>query len=230
MPQQQPQTDGHQQHTGVLADQRDPEGCPSDPPAATFHQAEHQDEHGQGQLAEVGVVPQRGADQGIAGKEAVGEPVGSAFRQQTQGQSMQCEASRRDQSHLHQGQGGTSDQPQKGCPEQESGGEMLAKSFVVDRGQLSGVDHIGGELRGEGAFKWMTLERVPEHLLKDSLVVTGQQHPGPPGLQRQQDGCEENGDAQDPGGHGAHKGPYHCGRPPTRTNFMFAANAFRRVL
>jgi hypothetical protein len=107
---------------------------------------------------------------------------------------------------------------------------MLAKSFVVDRGQLPGVDHIGGKLRGEGAFKWMTLERVPEHLLKDSLVVTGQQHPGSPGLQREQDGCEENGDAQDPGGHGAHKEPPHCGRTPRCMNLMFAANAIGRVL
>ena len=78
---------------------------------------------------------------------------------------------------------------------------MLAKPLVIDRRQLPGVDHIRGELRGESAFKWMTLKGVPEHLLKDSLVVTGQQHPGPPGLQRQQNGCEENGDAQDPGGH-----------------------------
>ncbi len=59
---------------------------------------------------------------------------------------MQGQASRRDQSHLHQGQGGTSDQPQKGCPEQEGGCEVLAQSLVVDRGELPGMDHIGGEL------------------------------------------------------------------------------------
>ena len=59
---------------------------------------------------------------------------------------MQGQASRRDHSHLHHRQSGSSDQPQKGCPEQEGGGEVLAEPLVVDRGELPGMDHIGGEL------------------------------------------------------------------------------------
>ena len=59
---------------------------------------------------------------------------------------MQGQASRRDQSHLHQRQGCSSDQAKKGCPEQEGGGEVLAEPLVVDRGELPGMDHIGGEL------------------------------------------------------------------------------------
>ena len=76
----------------------------------------------------------------------------------------------------------------------------------------------------------MALEGVPEHLLKDPLVVAGQQHPGSPGLQGKQDGREENGDAQDPRGHGAKDGLPHCGRTPTGLLFRFTPNVFGRIL
>ena len=33
------------------------------------------------------------------------------------------------------------------------------------------MDHVGGELRGEGAFEPVPMQAVPQHLLKDSLVV-----------------------------------------------------------
>ena len=45
-----------------------------------------------------------------------------------------------------------------------------------------------------------------------------------------QDGREENGDAQDPRGHGEGDGLPHCGRTPTGLHFRFNSNVFGRVL
>ena len=96
---------------------------------------------------------------------------------------MQHQASSRDQTHLHNRKGSGAEDAKKWCPEQQGGCEVLAEPFVTHERELTGMNNIGGELRGEGTLKPMAMQAVPCHLLENSLVVPGEQNPGFPQLQ-----------------------------------------------
>ena len=73
---------------------------------------------------------------------------------------------------------------------------MLAKPFVTNERELTGMHNVGGELRGEGTLEPMAVQAVPCHLLENSLVVSSQQNPGFPQLQSEHDhgkqaGCQQ---------------------------------------
>ena len=89
-----------------------------------------------------------------------------------------------DQAHLQQRQRGPAEHPQQRNPKKEGWGEVLTKPLITHRRQFAGMDDIGRQLRGQGAFEPVSMEGVPQHLLKNALVVAGQKHPRPPSLQR----------------------------------------------
>ena len=194
---QQPEANCHQKHPRVFSDQGHQAGGQQDQPGAPFHQAQHQHKHGQRQLTEIREVAEGGADQGVATEIAVGNPVGGAFRQTTTGEAMQHKTRSSYEAHLSQREGRSPEQPQQWSEEQQGWCEVLAKPFVIHRRQLSGMLHVGGELRGEGALEPMAVQAVPKHLLKNALVVAGQQDPGTPGLQAQADHGEQTSSDED---------------------------------
>ena len=110
---------------------------------------------------------------------------------------MQHKTRSSDETHLSQREGGSPEQPQQWSEEQQGWCEVLAEPFVIHRRQLSGMLHVGGELRGEGALEPMAMQAVPKHLLKNALVVAGQQDPGTPGLQAQADHGEQTSSNED---------------------------------
>ena len=110
---------------------------------------------------------------------------------------MQHKTRSSDETHLSQREGGSPEQPQQWSEEQQGWCEVLAEPFVIHRRQLSGMLHVGGELRGEGALEPMAVQAVPKHLLKNALVVAGQQDPGTPGLQAQADHGEQTSSNED---------------------------------
>ena len=66
---------------------------------------------------------------------------------------------------------------------------MLPQTRIAQGWWLPAVNHICGELRGKSALKRMPPKTVPEHLLKDALVVTGEKYLGSPGLEKE---CESS--------------------------------------
>ena len=60
---------------------------------------------------------------------------------------------------------------------------MLTQARIAQSCWFTAVDHIGGELGGERALKRVSPQAVPEHLLKNALVVTGEEYVGAPSLQ-----------------------------------------------
>ena len=105
------------------------------------------------------------------------------MRQQALRQFVQNESGRADQAHLHHRQRGPAQQPQQRSPKKKGWSEVLTKPLVIHRRQFAGMDDVGRKLRGQGALEPMPMKRVPQHLLKDALVVAGQKNPRPPSLQ-----------------------------------------------
>ena len=100
--------------------------------------------------------------------------MGCVFRDELIGQSVKDESSDRDQAHLQERKGCSSDESHEWGPNQQGGCEVLTKACVANGRQSSVMDDVRRELRGECAFKPVPMQAVPKHLLKDALVVARQ--------------------------------------------------------
>ena len=62
-------------------------------------------------MAKIGEISECGADQGIAGEIAIGDPMRCAFRHELMGQPVKYKPRCRDKAHLQEGKGGPAEEP-----------------------------------------------------------------------------------------------------------------------
>ena len=172
--QTQPDPNSHQHNAGVLPNQGNGKsGCPCEP-ALLALQPQQQQKHAQRQLTEIGEVAEHaGRDHRIGAVERDGDHGRQVGLELPLRQPVQHQPSSGDQHHLQHRKGPFPQQPHQRNPQRQDWGEVLPEPVVTEGGQLTAVDHVGGQLRRECALEGVPPQAVPEHLHQDALVHGG---------------------------------------------------------